>query len=58
MDKAVISAILSGYGTAPPPVAIFSRLRLVLSPTVNVVRAITLYVVLDGLTLDGLAMSR
>ena len=45
LDEVVISAFLSGPGNTTLPVVIFSRARLGLSPSINVVGAITVYLV-------------
>lgn len=58
LDEVVISAFLSGPGATPLPVVIFSRARLGLSPTVNVVGAVTVYLVLAGVAVSGLLRSR
>ena len=54
----VISAFLSGPGTSPLPVVIFSRARLGLNPEINVIGAVTVYLVLAGLLLASVWMAR
>lgn len=58
LDEVVISAFLSGPGSTPLPVLIFSRARLGLSPTINVVGAATVYVIMLGVAAFGLLMAR
>jgi putrescine transport system permease protein len=54
----VISAFLSGPGSTTLPVVIFSRARLGLSPTINVVGAITVYLVIIAVAVSSLLMAR
>jgi putrescine transport system permease protein len=58
LDEVVISAFLSGPGTSPLPVVIFSRARLGLNPEINVIGAVTVYLVLAGLLLSSVWMAR
>ncbi len=58
LDEVVISAFLSGPGTSPLPVVIFARARLGLNPEINVIGAVTVYLVLAGLLLSSVWMAR
>lgn len=58
LDEVVISAFLSGPGATTLPVVIFSRARLGLSPTINVVGAITVYLVIIAVAVSSLLMAR
>ncbi|OIQ67057.1 inner membrane ABC transporter permease protein YdcV [mine drainage metagenome] len=58
LDEVVISAFLSGPGSTTLPVVIFSRARLGLSPTINVVGAITVYLVVVAVAVSSLLMAR
>lgn len=58
LDEVVISAFLSGPGSTTLPVVIFSRARLGLSPTINVVGAITVYLVIIAVAVSSLVMAR
>lgn len=58
LDEVVISAFLSGPGSTPLPVLIFSRARLGLSPTIHVVGAVTVYLVVLAVAAFGLLMAR
>ncbi|WP_298292896.1 ABC transporter permease subunit [Thiomonas sp.] len=58
LDEVVISAFLSGPGSTTLPVVIFSRARLGLSPTINVVGAITVYLVIIAVAVSSLLMAR
>ena len=58
LDEVVISAFLSGPGSTTLPVVIFSRARLGLSPTINVVGAITVYLVVIAVAVSSLLMAR
>ncbi len=58
LDEVVISAFLSGPGATTLPVVIFSRARLGLSPTINVVGAITVYLVIVAVAVSSLLMAR
>ena len=58
LDEVVISAFLSGPGATTLPVVIFSRARLGLSPTINVVGAVTVYLVIVAVAISSLLMAR
>lgn len=58
LDDVVISAFLSGPGSNPLPIVIFSRAKLGLNPTVNVVATLTVVVVGIALLLGSLWMAR
>lgn len=58
LDEVVISAFLSGPGATTLPVVIFSRARLGLNPTINVVGAITVYLVIVAVTVSSILISR
>lgn len=58
LDEVVISAFLSGPGNTTLPVVIFSRARLGLSPTINVVGAITVYLVVVAVAISSLLIAR
>ncbi len=58
IDEVVISAFLSGPGSTTLPVVIFSRARLGLNPTINVVGAITVYLVVIAVTVSSVLMAR
>ena len=58
LDEVVISAFLSGPGGTTLPVVIFSRARLGLSPSINVVGAVTVYIVIVAVTLSSVLMAR
>ncbi|OIQ87023.1 inner membrane ABC transporter permease protein YdcV [mine drainage metagenome] len=58
LDEVVISAFLSGPGSTTLPVVIFSRARLGLSPTINVVGAITVYLVIVAVAISSVLMAR
>lgn len=58
LDEVVISAFLSGPGSTTLPVVIFSRARLGLSPTINVVGAITVYLVVIAVAVSSLLIAR
>jgi putrescine transport system permease protein len=58
LDEVVISAFLSGPGSTTLPVVIFSRARLGLNPTINVVGAITVYLVIIAVALSSVLMAR
>ncbi|MBI5780994.1 MAG: ABC transporter permease subunit [Rhodocyclales bacterium] len=58
LDEVVISAFLSGPGTSPLPVVIFSRARLGLNPEINVIGAVTVYLVVAGLLLSSVWMAQ
>ncbi|MES2354281.1 MAG: ABC transporter permease subunit [Pseudomonadota bacterium] len=58
LDDVVVSAFLSGPGSSPLPIIIFSRARLGLDPRVNAVATITIVVVSIGLLLSSLYLAR
>jgi len=58
LDDVVISAFLSGPGSNTLPIVIFSRAKLGLNPTVNVVATLTVLVVGTGLLLGSLWVAR
>lgn len=58
LDEVVISAFLSGPGSTTLPVVIFSRARLGLNPTINVVGAITVYLVIVAVAISSVLMAR
>ena len=58
LDEVVISAFLSGPGATTLPVVIFSRARLGLNPTINVVGAITVYLVVVAVAVSSVLMAR
>ncbi len=58
IDEVVISAFLSGPGATTLPVVIFSRARLGLNPTINVVGAITVYLVVIAVAISSVLMAR
>lgn len=58
LDDVVISAFLSGPGSNTLPIVIFSRAKLGLSPTVNVIATLTVLVVGLALLAGSLWMSR
>lgn len=58
LDEVVISAFLSGPGSTTLPVVIFSRARLGLNPTINVVGAITVYLVVVAVAVSSLLIAR
>jgi len=58
LDDVVVSAFLSGPGSSPMPIVIFSRARLGLDPRVNAVATITIVVVSIGLLLSSLYLAR
>ncbi len=58
LDEVVISAFLSGPGATTLPVVIFSRARLGLNPTINVVGAVTVYFVMVAVIVSSLWMAR
>jgi putrescine transport system permease protein len=58
LDEVVISAFLSGPGTSPLPVVIFSRARLGLNPEINVIGAVTVYLVVAGLLMSSVWMAQ
>lgn len=58
LDDVVISAFLSGPGSNTLPIVIFSRAKLGLNPTVNVVATLTVVLVGLALLLGSLWMAR
>lgn len=58
LDDVVISAFLSGPGSNTLPIVIFSRAKLGLNPTVNVVATLTVVVVGLALLMGSLWMAR
>ncbi|MBW4047200.1 MAG: ABC transporter permease subunit [Proteobacteria bacterium] len=58
LDEVVISAFLSGPGSTTLPVVIFSRARLGLNPTINVVGAVTVYLVIVAVAISSVLMAR
>lgn len=58
LDDVVISNFLSGPGSTTLPLVIFSRARLGLNPSVNVVATITVTVVATGVVIASLLMAR
>ncbi len=58
LDDVVISNFLSGPGSTTMPLVIFSRARLGLSPSVNVVAAITVAVVSAGILVASWLIAR
>ncbi len=58
LDEVVISAFLSGPGATTLPVVIFSRARLGLNPEINVIGAVTVYLVIVAVVVSSLWMAR
>ncbi len=58
LDEVVISAFLSGPGATTLPVVIFSRARLGLNPTINVVGAIIVYLVIIAVAVSSVLIAR
>jgi putrescine transport system permease protein len=58
LDDVVLSMFLSGPGSTTLPIVIFSRARLGLNPEVNVVAAVTIFVVSAFVIAGSLYMSR
>lgn len=58
LDDVVLSAFLSGPGSTTMPIAIFSRARLGLSPSVNTVATLTVVVVSIGVFIASVIMAR
>jgi putrescine transport system permease protein len=58
LDDVVTTAFLSGPDTTSMPIVIFSRMRLGLNPSVNVVATITVVVVGFGVLCTSLWLSR
>jgi putrescine transport system permease protein len=58
LDDVVTTAFLSGPGSTTLPIVIFSRARLGLNPSVNVIAALTVAVVAVGVLVASLWLSR
>jgi len=58
LDDVVLSAFLSGPGSTTLPITIFSRARLGLNPTVNVVATLTVLVVSIGVLFASIWLAR
>jgi putrescine transport system permease protein len=58
LDDVVLSAFLSGPGSTTLPIVIFSRARLGLSPTINAVAAIMIFIVAIGVIFGSLWLAR
>lgn len=58
LDDVVLSAFLSGPGSTTMPIAIFSRARLGLNPSVNTVATLTVAVVSVGVLAASVLMAR
>jgi putrescine transport system permease protein len=58
LDDVVLSAFLSGPGATTLPLAIFSRARLGLSPSINAVATVIILVVATGVVLASWLMAR
>ena len=58
LDDVVTSAFLSGPGTTTLPLVLFSRARLGLNPSVNVVATVTVVVVGIGVAIGSLWLAR
>lgn len=58
LDDVVLSAFLSGPGSSPLPIVIFSRAKLGLNAEVNVVAAVTILLVSLGVIWSSLYMAR
>lgn len=58
LDDVVLSAFLSGPGSTTMPLVIFSRARLGLSPSVNVVASLTVAVVVVGILIASYLIAR
>jgi putrescine transport system permease protein len=58
LDDVVLSAFLSGPGSTTLPIVIFSRARLGLSPTINAVAAIMIFIVAIGVIVGSIALAR
>lgn len=58
LDDVVLSAFLSGPGSTTLPIVIFSRAKLGLSPTVNAVASIMIFVVALGVVLGSIWLAR
>jgi putrescine transport system permease protein len=58
LDDVVLSAFLSGPGSTTLPIVIFSRAKLGLSPTVNAVASIMIFVVAIGVIFGSIWLAR
>ncbi len=58
LDDVVLSSFLSGPGSTTMPIAIFSRARLGLNPSVNTVATLTVAVVSVGVLVASIMMAR
>jgi putrescine transport system permease protein len=58
LDDVVLSSFLSGPGSTTMPIAIFSRARLGLNPSVNTVATLTVAVVSVGVLIASIMMAR
>ena len=58
LDDVVLSSFLSGPGSTTMPIAIFSRARLGLNPSVNTVATLTVAVVSVGILIASIMMAR
>ncbi len=58
LDDVVLSSFLSGPGSTTMPIAIFSRARLGLNPSVNTVATLTVAVVSVGVFVASIMMAR
>lgn len=58
LDDVVLSSFLSGPGSTTMPIAIFSRARLGLNPSVNTVATLTVAVVSVGVVIASIMMAR
>ncbi|TAG05453.1 MAG: ABC transporter permease subunit [Burkholderiales bacterium] len=58
LDDVVLSAFLSGPGSTTLPIVIFSRARLGMSPTINAIAAIMIFIVAAGVIFGSLWLAR
>jgi putrescine transport system permease protein len=58
LDDVVLSAFLSGPGSTTLPIVIFSRARLGMSPTINAIAAIMIFIVAAGVIFGSLLLAR
>jgi len=58
LDDVVLSAFLSGPGSTTLPLAIFSRARLGLSPSINAVATVIITVVAVGVLVASYVVAR
>jgi putrescine transport system permease protein len=58
LDDVVLSAFLSGPGSTTLPIVIFSRARLGMSPTINAIAAIMIFIVALGVIFGSLWLAR